>query len=96
MTKDELSLLLFFEACATDYGGRVDTKRMNSDDMVIAKKWKEDGFIDFGRIRLKDINSQGDHWVCLSAPAIEAAHAERKARAMRMWEKRSFNKTNEK
>ena len=38
MTKDERSLLLFFETAATDYGGLVDPRHMNAEDWKIARK----------------------------------------------------------
>lgn len=38
LTKQELSLLLFLETRAVDYGGRVDTRHMNMDDMTTANR----------------------------------------------------------
>jgi hypothetical protein len=99
MTKDEKSLLLFLETQATDYGGRVDVRHMNEDDMNIADKWNKDGFLKFGRIRFKDIRQAGTrhstHWVVLSDKAWKDAHEERKARAKRMYDKRDWKTTEE-
>ena len=96
MTKYELSLLLYFENCAVDYGGRVNALRMNADDMAIAARWRKESFVSFGRIIIKDHNRDGTHWVELSEEAWAAAHAERRARARRMAEARSYTRTKEK
>ncbi len=97
MTKEDLSLLLFLETCAVDQGGGVDVRHMNSDDQNIAEQWHDEGFISFGRLPLKDCavvgNRNRTHYVVLSDEAWAAAHTERKARAARMWEKRSFGKS---
>lgn len=93
MTKDELSLLLYLEACAVDHGGKVEAIRMNEGDFDIAERWKRTGFIQFGRIFADAIRkSRGravvTNWVVLSESAWQAAHAERRARALRMFEQR--------
>lgn len=36
-TRDEKSLLLYFETQAVDYGGTLEGVRMNADDFAIAK-----------------------------------------------------------
>lgn len=90
MTKEESALLLYLETRAVDYGGRVAAEKMNEDDFTIAKRWKAEGFIDFGRIKVRDHNSQGTHWVSLSESAWAAAHAERRNRAARMWANRMY------
>lgn len=93
MNKDERSLLLFLETRAVDYGGRVNGQHMNADDYQIAKRWNETGFIKFGRIRFKDVNRDGADWVFLSEEAWELARQERRARAERMWLKKSWLST---
>ena len=50
MSKEELSLLLFLETEAVDYGGRVDTKHLKNNDVDILKQWNKEDFISFGRI----------------------------------------------
>ncbi len=96
MTKEELSLLLFLETCAVDRGGGVDVRHMNDTDQDIAERWVDEGFISFGRLPLNDCKAIGNqnrtHYVVLSDEAWVAASAERKARAIRMWEARSFGK----
>ena len=102
LSKDERSLLLFLETQAVDYCGAVDATHMNKEDFDIAKKWKEEGFIKFGRIYSEDLNTTivfkhlGTHWVELSDQAWEFAHQERKARSDRMTKVRKWRKTEEK
>ena len=76
MTKDERSLLLFFETCIVDQAGKVDTRRMNYEDMKIASAWNENDFVRFGRIKFTDISKQPSrlipnytHWYELSEEA---------------------------
>jgi hypothetical protein len=96
MTKTELSLLLYLETRAVDYGGRVAQEKMNDEDRNIITKWVKEGFIEFGRIALKYVNIEGSAWVRLSEKAWNLAHIERINRATRMWEKRTWRKTSEK
>lgn len=104
MTKDERSLLLYLETRAVDQGGLVDIRHMNGEDIKIAHEWDKEGFINYGRVCFEDAQrlSQGGMagkkntaWVELSEEAWTLVHAERKARAVRMWEKRSWKKTSE-
>jgi hypothetical protein len=91
MTKDEKSLLLFFECVAADSWGKFSSLRLNNDDWNIADNWKNDGFIQFGRMPAKYIfdsqdrglNPVNTHWVRLSEEAFELAYQERKNRAQR-------------
>lgn len=88
MTTDEIRLLLYFETQAVDYGGALESVRMNSDDMVIARRWNENGFVSFGRIAFHDIKKHNgiarDYWCVLSDEAWKIAHDERKARCLRV------------
>ncbi len=93
MTKDERSLLLFLETRAVDYGGRVNTQHMNLIDMNIAEKWNEEGFLEFGRIVIRNHNNNGTHWVKLSEEAWKLAHEERTTRGKRMWASKSWLST---
>lgn len=95
MSKDERSLLLFLETRAVDYGGRVNAKHMNDDDFKIAERWTKEGFISFGRIKFKHINSDGANSVNLSEEAWKLAHEERKERFKRLWLKRTWITTKE-
>jgi hypothetical protein len=91
LTRNELSLLLYFETQATDYGGTLESCRMNADDMQIARRWNETGFVQFGRIAFNDIKEHGGthrtHWCVLSDAAWVRAHAERRARCERLMTK---------
>lgn len=88
MNKDELSLLLYFESQAVDYGGKVDVRRLNEEDMAIAKRWNEDEYVRFGRIAARDIQkfpqNLFSHWCVLSGRAWIAAHKERRDRNRRV------------
>ena len=84
LTRDQISLLLFFETVEVDGGGTIDTRRMNETDFENAKAWKESGFIEFGRIAFKAIKQNNTHWVRLSAEAITEAHRQRRERIMRL------------
>lgn len=99
MTRDELSLLLYLETCAVDFGGAVDARRMNKEDFDTAAQWAREGFIEFGRICAADIKTTGPQqrtqWVRLSDAAWTQAHAERRARFARVYAKRNWRTTKE-
>jgi hypothetical protein len=101
MTKDERSLLLFFESCAVDKWGKVNIQHMNKEDNKIAEKWNKEKFIEFGRVAseyLIDLDTKygsGTHWCKLSNEAWKLAHEERQARGIRVWNKRNWKTTNE-
>jgi hypothetical protein len=85
MSKDELSLLLYLETRAVDYGGRVDTRRIKDEDFVTAKHWDKDGFIIFKRRNGRVVTRDGSsHQVTLSDEAWTLAHAERRTRCERI------------
>jgi hypothetical protein len=88
VTRNELSLLLYFETQATDYGGTLESVRMNAEDMALARHWSDEGFIQFGRIAFHDIKRHSgvarDYWVVLTDAAWEQAHKERRARCDRV------------
>jgi hypothetical protein len=102
MTKDERSLLLYLETCATDYGGTVDQRHMNDEDREILERWTREGFMQSGRICFHDAETLSrhtrkvSHWVVLSDVAWTAAHAERRARYERLEAKRTWMRTEEK
>jgi len=75
----------------------VETVHMNAEDMDIAKRWNDDGFVGFGRIANEDLNqTAGNYWCHLSQRAWENVAAERMARAVRTWEKKNWKTTAEK
>lgn len=91
MSKEERSLLLYLEAQATDYAGKLDARRMNAEDFKLLSAWKASGFVLSGRIAFQDVKTHGqhtfDHWAVLSEEAWTLAHAERRARCERLTEK---------
>lgn len=93
MTKDELSLLLYFETLAVDHRGVVDPARINADDIAIAQRWDKTGFCAFKRFTDRHVKTGAikalTHLVTLSGEAWVAAHTERRARAQRMASERS-------
>ncbi len=93
MTREEKSLLIYFESCAVNYSGRILMARMNDEDRAIAQRWHESEFIQFGRIKAKDSNGQGAHWVELSDEAWRLAHMARRGR--HNLSKRHYKRTNE-
>jgi hypothetical protein len=100
VTAAERGLLLYLETRAVDYSGGVAPAMMNEADFAIAKRWNDEGYIKFGRIYSGDIPQAttfktSTNWVELSEKAWQDAHAERRARAERMWAKRTFRKTSE-
>jgi len=98
LSRNERSLLLYFESVSVDYSGLVDLRRMNSDDIKIAEKWNEIGFIKFGRIAYKFLPvgaSKATHWCNLSEYAWKLAHSERLARFERNYSQRNWMTTEE-
>lgn len=98
LNSTEKSLLLFLETQAVDYFGKVATKHMNETDMLIAKRWLDEGYLTrwerlpaalvFGRDGKTASNPRGEtHLVELSDEAWADAHAERRARHARNKEK---------
>jgi hypothetical protein len=63
--------------------------------MEILERWRDIGFIDYGRIAAADISARGSLWVKLSDDAFNLAHQERRDRAGRLWEKRVYATTAE-
>jgi len=95
MTKNERSLLLFFECCAVDFNGRVDLRRMNEDDIATAKRWNEEGFVLFGRVIFNDVVKSYTHWCELSNDAWKLVPTLRYQRAQVALHNRSYKRTSE-
>jgi len=58
MTKDEQSLLLYFETCLVDNRGQTRGARMNKIDFAIAKDLSKRGLVKFSRIPFEEIETQ--------------------------------------
>lgn len=95
MTRNERSLLLYLESRAVDFGGKVDSLKMNAEDHETAEKWASAGFVGYGRFYSKDVKMSCSYWVELSEEAWKLAHEERKARAARGLERREWRKSGE-
>lgn len=98
LSKDERSLLLFFETNAVDQGGAIDMRHMNAGDRAIAARWVIEGFIEFGRIAARSlpIGSGGrTHYVVLGSEALALAQEERRARIKRLDKSRTWQKAGE-
>lgn len=96
MSKDERSLLLYFETCAVDHTGLVHHLKMNAADRVIANRWAQTGLIEMGRVCFGDIATvKASMWVRLTPAMQDLAAQERKARAERGWSAREWRTTAE-
>ena len=86
MSRDERSLLLYFESCLVNQKGYCEARRMNELDFEIAKEWIDVGFALFRRRPAKQLVGTGTthtHEVRFSEEAWELAHIERRRRAER-------------
>lgn len=95
-TNDQRTLLLYFEDRLVNNAGRVDQGHINDEGRKQADVWNEAGLIGFGRIVARDCTKDGALWVTFSGDAWEAAHKERRARAVRCWKERQYQTTAEK
>ncbi|MDP1712925.1 MAG: hypothetical protein Q8K86_10775 [Candidatus Nanopelagicaceae bacterium] len=90
LTKDQKSLLLYFETCLVDNHGMVDSAKMNDDDHKIVADWQMKGYVQFARFPAKWLMERKNmmhgtaHQVRLSAEAMTDAHRLRAERAARM------------
>jgi len=86
--KDERSIMLYLECCATDHGGLCEGIRMNEKDHELIKQFKEKGWIEFfGRIPMKImevpsfVTKSHTHFVILTDLGWKAAQAFRRMRS---------------
>ena len=85
MTKDEKSLLMFFEDIAVNQWGVIDDPRkMNADDFEIMKRWDREKFVISKEVS-RDRNGEElfTHSIRLSKTAWKLAHKLRKEKALR-------------
>lgn len=87
LTKDERSLLLFFEDMAVNKFGWIDNpQKMNDTDLKIAVSWNMQGFVSFKRATKRGSDGeiiQATYALVLSPEAWEMASRLRKERAER-------------
>ncbi len=97
-SKNERSLLLYFESRAVDHSGAVHTQHMNAEDMQLAALWHDNGFVRFGRISSDclPMPSGSTHWCELSESAWLLAAEERRSRYLRGFANRRWTSTEEK
>lgn len=94
MSRDERSLLVYFESVSVDAYAKIDQRRMNDIDREIAEDWNKKGFIKYGRVKASEIarsTSKCTHFVILSDAAWALAHQERRNRANRTIILENFN-----
>ena len=95
LTRDERSVLLYAETCCVDYGGLLESRRMNSNDLVALREFADAGILTFGRIPsdllapLADYGRAPTHWITFTDAAWTLAHALRRARAAKPSKSRS-------
>lgn len=49
-TRDERNLLMYLETRLVDHQGLVNELQMNDEDRAIARRWNEEGFLQYGRV----------------------------------------------
>lgn len=83
LNRQEARLLVYLESRAVDYGGIVDTSRMDEDEKVLAAKWNSEGFIWYGEKKVHGGKRGFNHWVVLTEEAWAVSAADRQAIAKR-------------
>ena len=88
LTKDEKSLLLYFETREVDFNCLVEEQKMSKTDFKIAKRWHREGIIAFKAMPVNIIlngipKSLGTHYVLLTEELRAIAHQLRNARALK-------------
>lgn len=94
--KGDESLLLYLETGAVDHGGLLDPRRISEEERTILERWRDDGYVEFGRVASKYITAADKSlWVHLSEQAWSDVAGLRRARAERMWANRNWMTTAE-
>lgn len=85
MTKDERSFLVYAESCCVDYGGLLESIRMNDDDFHAAIKFELAGLMRFGRMPARLLGSSlgrtRTHYAELTEAGWVLAHECRRLRS---------------
>ncbi|WP_186187936.1 hypothetical protein [Burkholderia gladioli] len=88
LSRAQKSILLYAETCLVDYGGLLEGRRMNQDDMDALKALAYAGSISFGRVPgslLSEIRDRTGrhvtHWITFNDVAWNLTHAIRRERA---------------
>jgi len=96
LSKLEKQLLLFLECAAVDHGGIYQTERTNAEDREMMDLWRDQGFIEHGRVASEYLTPTRRVWVRLSQEAENLAAICRHERAGRMWINKGWVTTHEK
>lgn len=85
LTPSETDLLLYLEVRLVEHRGKVRSDQIRPEELALAQRWHEAGFIGFTDIRPQDVDySQSNpatHRVTFSEQAWALALAARRARA---------------
>ena len=95
LTKTEKSLLLFLECAAVDHTGIYRRESTNAEDRELMDTWRDQGFINHGRVASKWLKEGRTVWATLSPEAFKLAHQLREERALRMWGNKNYVTTHE-
>lgn len=95
LTRKMASLLRYVETVCVDYGGMVDSRKINDEEREILRQWDRDGFITYKRLTSESIvllsGTSKTHRATLSEEAWELAHASRKECATQMLQQEPYN-----
>lgn len=92
LTKDQQSILLYCETCLVDQTGRMESIRMNDEDFRTLAAFQDDGVLDYGRIKMREIkrlaksspSHKFTHWVSFTPEAWTLTHTVRRERSARI------------
>lgn len=92
LNKHERNFLLYVETCAVDHGGRLESIRMNNDDMDAAKSLEGKSICSMVRLKMHYIQSMNGfkmkftHFVSITEKGWETVALLRKEKAVRTLE----------
>jgi len=93
LTRAERSVLLYAESCLVDNLGRLESRKMNDEDIEALKSLKGKGIVqDFGRLAWKVVeyymtlgtSNKPTHYIRLTDEGWKLAHQLRKERSKRL------------
>jgi len=96
LSKTEKQLLMLLECAAVDHGGLYQSERTNAEDRKTMDLWRDQGFIEHGRVPSEYLTPIRRVWVRLSVDAENLAQVVRAERAARLWTNRGWITTHEK
>ncbi|WP_413460628.1 hypothetical protein [Herbaspirillum huttiense] len=83
LSRDEKAVLLYAEECVVNASGLLESVRLNGEDLVALKRFKDGGVIDFGRVPSDLLKRAAGktYWVTFTDAAWNLAHQFRRERA---------------